>query len=125
MGAEGLRWFVRPSAVLSAGRHEQYSAFAFATHFSFVIGASEMAVEFFVVFVSFGSEFAPAVLAQLFLIPYIFFVFCCSRRGVPRCKFCSTASECPRSQACFNINTCFNVIKHTSWLNSLVFHSES
>ena len=70
MGAEGLRWFVRPSAVLRAGRHEQYSAFAFATHFSFVIGASETAVEFFVVFVSFGPEFAPAVHVQLFLIPY-------------------------------------------------------
>ena len=35
---------------------------------------------------------------QLFFVPYSFFVFCCSRRGVSRCKHCSTAAKGPRSQ---------------------------
>ena len=35
---------------------------------------------------------------QLFLVPYSFFVFCCSRRGVSSCKYCSTATKGPRSQ---------------------------
>ena len=33
------------------------------------------------------------------LITYSFFVFCCSRRGVSRCKHCITAAKVP---ACFN-----------------------
>lgn len=86
-----------------------------------------MAAEFFVivVFTSFGSEFAPAVHVQLFLAPCSFFVFCCSGRGVPGGKFCSTASKGLRSQACLTINICFHVIKNTSWLKSPVFHSKS
>ena len=35
---------------------------------------------------------------QLFLVPYSFFVFCCSRRCLSRCKHCSTAAKGPRSQ---------------------------
>ena len=37
---------------------------------------------------------------QLFLVPYSFFVLCSLRRGVSRCKHCSTAAKGPRSQAC-------------------------
>ena len=36
------------------------------------------------------------VYAQLFVVPYSFFVFCSSRRGVSRCKRCSTEAEGPR-----------------------------
>ena len=35
---------------------------------------------------------------QLFLVPYIFFVFCCWQRRLSRCKHCSTAAKGPRSQ---------------------------
>ena len=35
---------------------------------------------------------------QLFLVPYSFFVFCCSRRCLSGCKHCSTAAKSPRSQ---------------------------
>ena len=36
---------------------------------------------------------------QLFLIPYSFLVFCCSRRDVSRCKHCSTAEKHFRFQS--------------------------
>ena len=42
---------------------------------------------------------------QLFLVPYSFFVFCCWRRGVSRCKHCSKGF-----QVCLNITANFNQI---------------
>lgn len=61
---------VCPPLCLVECRHAQYSAFA--THFSFVTGSSEMAAEFFVivVFTSFGSEFAPAVHVHSYFWPH-------------------------------------------------------
>ena len=41
----------------------------------------------------------------LFLVPYSFFVFCCWRRGVSRCKHCSKGF-----QVCLNITANFNQI---------------
>ena len=35
---------------------------------------------------------------SLVLVPCRFFVFCCWRRGVSRCKHCSTAAKSPRSK---------------------------
>ena len=46
----------------------------------------------------FCSEFVPTVHAQLFLVPHGFFVFCCWRRGVSRCKHCSTVAKGPNPQ---------------------------
>lgn len=43
----------------------------------------------------FCSEFVPTVHAQLFLVPYGFFVFCSLRRGVSRCRLCSTGFQAP------------------------------
>ena len=43
----------------------------------------------------FCPEFALAAQAWLFLVPYILFVFCCSRRGVSRCKPCSKGPQAP------------------------------
>ena len=40
---------------------------------------------------------------QLFLVPYSFLVFSCSRKGVSRCKHCSIAAVGPRSQACLRM----------------------
>ena len=36
---------------------------------------------------------------KLFLVPYNFFVFCCWKRGLSRCKHCSTCSKGPRSDS--------------------------
>ena len=38
------------------------------------------------------------ITAQLFLVPYGFFVFCCWRRGVSRWKPCRTAAKHPKCQ---------------------------
>ena len=58
-----------------------------------------MAVGIFGLFVSFGSSICPnCTCTQLFLVPYSFFVFCCWRRGVSRCKHCSSAAKRPMSQ---------------------------
>ena len=48
----------------------------------------------------FCPELAPVahVPAQLFLVPYCVFVSCCSRRGMFRCKLCSSAPKGPRLQ---------------------------
>ena len=35
---------------------------------------------------------------QLLLVPCSFFVFCCWRRGVSRCKPCRAAAKCPKCQ---------------------------
>ena len=60
----------------------------------------KVAVGFFGLFVTFGSRICPnCTCTQLFLVPYSFFVFCCSRRGVSKCKNCSTAAKGPRYQA--------------------------
>ena len=68
-------------------------------HPVFALGSSKVAVGFFGLFVSFGSRICPTgACTQLFLVPYSFFVFCCSRRGVSRCKHCSTSAKGPRSQ---------------------------
>ena len=39
--------------------------------------------------------FLIAARMQLFLVPYSFFVFCCSKRGMSRCQHCSTAAKGP------------------------------
>ena len=44
----------------------------------------------------FCPEFCPnCACSQLFLVPYSFFIFCCSWRGVSRCKHCSKGSQAP------------------------------
>ena len=52
----------------------------------------------FVVSVSFVQNLSQLPCTQFFLVPRGFFVFCCSRRCVSRCKHCSTAANGPRSQ---------------------------
>ena len=43
----------------------------------------------------FCPEFAPAVCMQSGLVPCGFFVLCCSRRGLLRCKYCNKGSQIP------------------------------
>lgn len=57
------------------------------------------AVGVFGLFVSFRSRICSNYACmQLFFFSYSFFVFCCSRSGVSRCKHCSTAAQGPRAQ---------------------------
>ena len=58
---------------------------------AFATGSSKVAVEeildFFFFFWSLLSRICPScTCTQLFLVPNSFFVSCCSRRGVSRCK---------------------------------------
>ena len=53
---------------------------------------------FFGLFESFVQNLPQLRFMQLFLVPYSFFELCCLKRGVSRCKPCSTAAEGPRSQ---------------------------
>ena len=62
---------------------------------------------FLVTFVSFVSRICSnCSCTQLFLVPNSFFVFCCWRRSMSRCKHCYTVAKDPRSQACLNC-ACF------------------
>ena len=88
-----LRCFVHPLGGGVCWGHVGYPVFA--------PGSSKVAVGcvFFGLFVSVGPRICPNCAGtQLFLVPYSFFVFCRSRRGVSRCNDCSTAAKSPRSQ---------------------------
>ena len=94
-----LRCFAHPSMVLRAGVHAQCIAFAPST--ALCSRSSEMATGFVGIFIFlffglciFGPKCIPtAACMELFLVPHSFFVFCSSRRGVSRCKLCSTAAK--------------------------------
>ena len=71
--------------------HLQYPIFA--------PGSSKVAVVFFDLVVCSGSRICPSrACMRLLLVSYSFCVFCCWRRGVSRCKHCSTEKKGPRSQ---------------------------
>ena len=88
VGLEGrrLRWAAHPLGGVVCRGHAQCPAFA--------AGSSEVTVGF-LVFVSFVQIGLNCACVQLFLVPYSFFVFCCSRRGVSRGKPCSKGSRVP------------------------------
>ena len=51
-------------------------------------------LDFGVSFYLLGPEFAPTTACMhLFLVPYSFFIFCCSWRGESGCKHCSRRSH--------------------------------
>ena len=69
-------------------------ACAFASSFSEV--ASEVALGFFWSFCIFLSIICTnCTYMQLFLVPYDFFVFCCWKSHLPRCKRCSKGFQVP------------------------------
>ena len=88
-------WSAHPFVVLSAGGHV-YPAFAPNTQFLLPAPQKEQ-LDFLGIFWSRICPDWPCT--QFFLVPYGFFVFCISRRGVSRCKRCSTAAKGPRSQS--------------------------
>ena len=68
---------------------------------AFAPGSSEVAVGLFWSFCILLSIICPScTCTKLFLVPYSFFVFCCLRRRLSRCKHCSKVSRVPgpRSQ---------------------------
>ena len=87
-----LRWFSLTFVVLSGGGMHSTLFYAPDTHFA--PGSLEMAVGFYIYI--FGSRICPnCMCSQLSLVLYSFFVFCSLRRGVSKCKLCSTAAKGP------------------------------
>ena len=65
---------------------------------AFVPDSLEVVVGFLVFFSLVHNLPQLPMQAVIFLVPYGFFVFCCWRRGVSRCKHCSTAAKGPNPQ---------------------------
>ena len=92
---EWVAWFAHAflGGVVCRG-HAQYPGFA--------PGSSEVALGLFVSFLVFlylPSRICPKCpCKQLLLVPYSFFVFCCSKTGLSRCKHSCTAAKGPRPQ---------------------------
>ena len=92
-----LRWSARPFGGVECRGHAQCPAFApdplLLCSWLFRSGSW---IFFFLVFSIFLSIICPnCTCMQLFLVPYNFFVFCCSRRGLSRCKPRSKGSQVP------------------------------
>ena len=94
-----LTWFAYPSGGTECSAHAQYTIFA-ANPLVFPPGSWEVAVELFgLLYLSVYN------LPQLHMHIVIFSLYSCSvfcfwRRGLSRCKHCSTAAKDPTSQAC-------------------------
>ena len=88
-----LRWSAHPLGGAVCSDHARSPAFALDT--------SEVAVGFwsFCIFLFIICPNCPCM--KLFLVPCSFFVFCCWRRGLSRCKHCSKGSQVP---ACLKIS---------------------
>ena len=92
-----LRWSACPFGSTECRGHASYPAFAPNT--LFLLLAPEKWQLVFLVFLYLSSIICPNYACiQLFLVPYSFFVFCCLRRCLSRCKLCNTAAKGPRSQ---------------------------
>ena len=79
--------------------HAQYPAFA-ANPLVLPSGSSEVAVKLFGPLYLSVHNLPQLHMHIVIFSPYNFFVFCFWRRGLSRCKHCSTAAIDPRSQAC-------------------------
>ena len=65
----------------------------------FCSGSSKVAFWIFGLFVSFVQNWPQLHIHAFILAPYSFFVFCCLKRGVSRCKHCSPLAKGSRSQS--------------------------
>ena len=98
VGLEGrLRCSAHPSSgVHAAGMHSTLLLFLIPCFCSRLFKGGSSVFESFCIFL---RRICPnCACTELFLVPYSFFVFCCWRRGLSRCKHCSTAAKGPRSQ---------------------------
>ena len=108
-----LKWSPHPLGGAVGSDHVQYPDFTPDT--------SEVAVGFLVFCILF--IICPnCACMQLFLASYSFFIFCCLRRHLSRCRHCSKGSHVP---ACL-ILTCYaqNILQNLIYLmfNKCVFH---
>ena len=89
--------FAYPLGGLECRGHVQYPIFApGSSKVAFWVGFFFLL--FVCLFVSFGSRICPnCTCMQLVLVPYSFFVFCSSRKGMSMCKHHSTAAKGPKS----------------------------
>ena len=92
VGLEGWPgWFAHPLGCGVCRVRAQYPAFA--------PGSSKVAFWIFGLFVSFVQNWPQLHIHAFILAPYSFFVFCCLKRGVSRCKHCSPLAKGSRSQS--------------------------
>ena len=87
--AGGVGWFAYPLDCGVCRVCAQYPAFA--------PGSSKVAFGIFGLFVSFVQNLPQLHIHAFILVPYSFFVFCCLKRGVSRCKHCSPLAKGSRS----------------------------
>ena len=93
VGPEGrLRCFAHPSGGVECRVHAQYLAFAPCTQF-LLLALQKWQLGFFCLLYLLSRICPTWSCTQLFLVPYSFFVFCCWRRGVSRCKHSSKGSQ--------------------------------
>ena len=90
-----LRWFSLTFVVLSGGGRAQYPVLCPWHPFCSRLFRNGSWVLYIYLSI-FGSRICPTcTCSQLFLVLYSFFVFCSLRRGVSKCKLCSTAAKGP------------------------------
>ena len=90
-----LRWFSLTFVVLSGGGRAQYPVLCPWHPFCSRLFRNGSWVLYIYLSI-FGSRICPTCTrSQLFLVLYSFFVFCSLRRGVSKCKLCSTAAKGP------------------------------
>ena len=100
VGPEGWRrWSAHPFGAVCRG-HAQDPVFA-PDPLLLRPALQKWQLGFFGLFVPFVQNLPQLHVTQLFLVPYSFFVFCCSRRGLSRCKHCSKWSQVP---ACLSLS---------------------
>ena len=87
-----LRWIPHPSGGVECRGHVHYPTFAPNPLLLLLRSGSWV----FGLFVSFGPKFAPAAYAHSYFHSHSFFVFCCWRRSLSRCKHCSKEPPGPR-----------------------------
>ena len=88
-GPEGkLKWFAHPLGGIVCRGHARHS-----------VHSKVAVLDFFISLYLLSRICTNCTCMQLFLIPYSFFVFCCARRDVSRCKQCSTAEKGFRFQS--------------------------
>ena len=91
-----LRWFAYPSDGVECKGHMQYPAFAPNTHF-FLPALQKWQLDFGALCIFLSIICSSCTCTQLFLVPYSFFVFCCSKRHLSRYQH---SSKGPRIPAC-------------------------
>ena len=92
-----LKWFAHPLGGVVCRGHAQYPAFASHSVLLF-LALQKCQLGFLVSLYLLPRICSNCACTQLISVPYSFFVFCSSRRGMSSCKFCSPAAKGSRTQ---------------------------